>query len=315
MYEKYFPNTEKSFINREVVSKTGTISIGYDYPQKAGYDVDMTLYKTRSGNVMMVGISTGLWVNYNGENYLQILGNFGEFGYGYVNANDINPNAGKIVTASSDTGAQKLLNKLINNNKTLAENNLLCAGMMQKIVKSGKKIPVNYTNTLSVLHGRLQARNSRLINSPYLEKRTQSSPAGYNRYSDALSEIVSNPENPSIGIAPVIIYVVVSAIITALLGWIVYLIFKPDYTDSEADLVVSNNLMKALDTLTPEAKAEVIADLEGQIDKAFIEGKLKGKKEGSASMFKNIGLFAAGIGVFFAARPALERLGVSEKQK
>jgi len=315
MYEQYFTQQDKNWINREVYSLGSTVQIGYDYPQKEGYNIDMVLYKSRSGNAVMCGVSSGRWVNYNGENYLQVISNFGDYGYGYVNASDINQKSGKLISEQSDKGAQLLLNKLITNNKILAENNLLCAGLMQKIVKSGKQIPVDFTSALSQLHNRLEGRNTRLVNSPYLEKKQQASPTGFNIYSDVLKEIIDNPSNPAIGIDPVVIYIIASALITALLGWIVYLIFKPDYTDSEADLKISDKLMKALDTLSPEDKAEVISDLQGQVSKAYIEGKLKGKSEGSASMFKNIGLFAAGVGIFFAARPALDRLGISQKQK
>ena len=315
MYEQYFTQQDPVWINREVYSKTSQIAIGQDYPQKWGLSLNMTLYRSKSGKAILCGISTGRWVTHNDQNYLQILGNFGEYGHGYVNASDINQTPGKQAQASDDSAAQKLVNKLIYNNKVLTENNLLCAGLMQKIVKAGVKIPSNYTNTLSILQGNLEARNHRLESSPYFDIKKTATPAGYNKYSALLTEIAENPNNPRIGIAPVVIYIIASVVITALLGWIVYFIFKPDYADSEADLVISRDLMKALDTLEPEAKAAVIADLEGQIDKANVEGKVSGKKEGSASMFKNIGLFAAGIGIFFAARPALERLGVSDKQK
>ena len=73
---------------------------------------------------------------------------------------------------------------------------------------------------------------------------------------------------------------------------IIYLLFKPDYTDSKADLVVSNDLAKALATLSPEARQGVIDDLNGQIDKAYVQGKLDGSGGG---ILKTLSYVAAGF--------------------
>lgn len=179
-----------------------------------------------------------------------------------------------------------MINELISNNKTIYENNLLCAGLISKLETRGINC-TTHRRQLVALHNRLMYRNNRIQNSAFIKEQKTATPVGFDRYAGNLMNIVNTAH---IGMLPVVI--VVTVVITLLATWILYLLFKPDYTDSKADLKISKNLASALATLSPEAKAEVIKDLEGQVDKAYLAGKMNGSGMG---ILKTVGYGLAGV--------------------
>ena len=107
--------------------------------------------------------------------------------------------------------------------------------------------------------------------------------------------------------APIVAVIVVSVVVTALLGWIIYLIFKPDYSQSKSDLKISKELTEALSGLEPETRHSIINDLEGQIDKAYLQGKMDGSGKG---MLRTISYAGAGILGFMLLSNIIEKRNV-----
>ncbi len=303
MYENYFPYEDKTLVGTPIVSTTSELNLYVNYP---GYGKG---YKFNGDN-LRAGYATGRIGEYDGNTIIQIMLEFSEDTFGYVVAED-GFKKGNKPNFESDDSAQKLINNLLVNNRIILENNLLSAGIIEKLNAKGKQVSSQYLNKLAQLQRNLEYRNNRLSRCPFFKSKGDISLYGYNRYSQTLKSI---SDNPQIGIAPVVIYILGTILITALAGWIIYLLFKPDYTDSKADLVQSQLLIKALSYLSPDERAEVINDLEGQIDKSFLTGKMKGQKAGSFDTLKNIGTLAAGIGIFFLAKPVGERLGIIDKK-
>jgi hypothetical protein len=274
MYDEKYDKLDNSVKGKAAVSLTNPTVIYFNYP---GYSSMLFL---NSKNIR-VGYLTGRWTTVNGINYFQVefendfsLEN-NTYHWGCVDAVEYN-----IVDMGSKSGAEALVNDLIANNKTIFENNLLCAGMVSKMKANNEGIPIDYQNKLYVLQSRLQARNEKITNSAFIDSKQTASPTGFDRYAPQLQEFMNTP---GIGILPVVAYIVVSVVFGLLVSALIYLLFKPDYTDSKADLKVSADLTKALATLSPEARAAVISDLEGQVDKAYVTGKTDGS---GASLLK-----------------------------
>jgi len=185
--------------------------------------------------------------------------------------------------------ANQIINGILSNNKTILENNLLCAALIDKMDVANVDIPDDYRKQLYSLQTELQKRNDHLNDSVFISKKELATPQGFNQYGPTLTNFMNDP---GLGIAPVVIYIVVSVVFGMLVSGIIYLLFKKDYTDSKSHLVISQDLTKALATLSPEAKAEVIKDLEGQVDAAYIAGKTEGSGSG---ILKTVSYVAAGF--------------------
>jgi len=273
MYEEKYDKVDSSIKGKAVVSITDP-TVYFNYPEFG------SLFFLNGKNIR-VGYLTGLWTNKNGVNYFQVEfendfrvdGN--TYHWGCIDASQFN-----IVDMGSKSGAEQLVNDLIKNNKTIFENNLLCAGMISKMEANGEIVPVDRRNQLYILQNRLQARNQKILNSAFIDTKKTAQPDGFIQYAPQLNQFMNNP---GIGIVPVVAYIVVAVIFGLLVSALIYLIFKPDYTDSKSDLVVSADLTKALATLSPEARAGVLQDLNGQVDKAYVQGKTDGS---GASLLK-----------------------------
>jgi len=273
MYDEKYDKLDNSIKGKAAVSISDPF-IYFNYPN---FNSGVFL----NGTKIRVGYLTGRWTTSGGQNLFQVefesdLTIDGvTYHWGCIDASLYN-----IVDMGSKSSAQSLINDLITNNKTIFENNLLCAGMISKMEAKGVIIPVDRRNALYQLQGRLQARNAKIYNSAFIDTKQISQPTGFSMYAPQLTTFMSNP---GIGILPVVAYIVVSVVFGLLVSALIYLIFKPDYTDSKADLVVSADLTKALATLSPEARAGVLSDLEGQVDKAYVNGKMNGS---GASLLK-----------------------------
>ncbi|VBB45231.1 hypothetical protein TRIP_D300137 [uncultured Paludibacter sp.] len=282
-YDK-FSSYDKTMVGKAVISITDTTVIGLGYPG-LGKGVQYNESNIRAGFL------TGFWTEKDGIYYSEIeFENFlGDESSGYYHFGYIIPQNFKTYTFSEKAAGKTMINELVENNKTIYENNLLCAGLIAKLDNKGVSVPQSYRKDLYNLQLRLEARNNKILSSVFLKVEGTGTPTGFDMYANELGSFMVNPK---IGIAPIVIYIVLSVVITALLTGIIYLIFKPDYTDSKADLKVSKKLASALSHLSPEAKQEVLNDLESQVDKAYVEGKMSGSGLGT---IKTIGYAAAGF--------------------
>ena len=276
MYEEKYDKYDSSLKGKAAVSIKDPF-IRFNYPS-----FGEALYLT--GTNLRVGYLTGLWTVSGGnlfqvefENDMSIDGV--TYHWGCIDASEFN-----LVDMGTKSDAQQLINDLIVNNKTIFENNLLCAGMISKMKANGETVPIDYQNDLYVLQSRLQARNEKINNSAFIDSKQTASPTGFIQYQSDLQDFMNTP---GIGILPVVAYIIVAVVFGILVSALIYLIFKPEYDGSKADLKVSANLTKALATLSPEAREGVLTDLQGQVDTAYITGKT----DGSGSNLLKTGLY------------------------
>ncbi|NLO72296.1 MAG: hypothetical protein GX102_15405 [Porphyromonadaceae bacterium] len=314
MYEDKFTDFNPAWENREIYTNTNKIELGSGYPGMGGENLNVEIWKSRTGKPFYVGIATGRILVHHSFVYLQFVGQIGTDGYGYIKMLYVDQNAGKVVGKASDRDAQLLINGLIYQNKIILENNLLCAGIIKKLEAKGINVSIQQRETLAKLHQRLEERNKRILNSKFLGSKKQSYPTGFSKYAIDLQNFIDDPFNefnqkqsvPTIG-APIVAVIVVSVVVTALLGWIIYLIFKPDYSQSKSDLKISKELTEALSGLDPETRHSIINDLEGQIDKAYLQGKMDGSGKG---MLRTISYAGAGILGFMLLSNIIEKRNV-----
>jgi len=283
MYENNFPNNDTNSKGLAVVAIANNANVFVAYPN-FGYGVTVKA-DTR------VGFLTGRWTKEDDINYVQVAFESPlkddegiSYMYGCINAAEY-----RTAKMGTSSGAKSMIDGLIANNKSIIENNLLCAGMLSYMTAKGIEVPLIHKQQLYRLQGRLTARNEKILSSPFIDAKQTAAPVGFSKYSESLNNFMNDPR---VGIAPVIIYIVVSVVFTLLVSAIIYLVFKTDYTDSKADLKVSEDLTKALSTLSPEAKAAVLADLNGQVDEAYLKGKFDGSGMG---ILKTAGYLAAGF--------------------
>jgi len=230
------------------------------------------------GKNLRIGFLTGYYTIKDGVNLFQVEfeNDFTFDGVAY-HWGCVDASQYRTYDVGKDSSAKNIMANLIANNKTILENNLLCAGMISYMEANGETVPVAHRSVLYNLQSRLEARNGKILNSPFIDSKQTASPTGFDQYASNLQSFMNNP---GIGIAPVVIYLVVTVVITLLSTALIYLMFKPDYSESKSHLKQSSDLTKALATLSPEARARAIADLEGQIDKAYITGKTDGSGGG-----------------------------------
>lgn len=289
-YAEKYPYNDSTIVGKALISISPVTDIFLGYPS-LGKGIEYNKSDLR------VGYCTGLWDKIDGVNYVQVEfelmqgnENLGYYQYGCVRASEY-----RIYEYGTKASSKSMIDELVENNRQIYENILLCAGLISKLEAKGIPVSSDLRNKLFTLYQKLDYRNNHLLNSSFLKVQSTGIPTGFSTYSEDLNKFVSDPKitgTSRIGILPVVIYIIGSVIITALATWIIYLIFKPDYTDSKADLKVSKDLSKALSSLSPAAKQEVLNDLNGQIDKAYVEGKMSGS---GMSTLKTAGYAAAAL--------------------
>lgn len=215
-----------------------------------------------------------------------------EGNYGYIMEAQIT--AGEWSNYSSDPiissykDSEKMVNVLIYNNKVILENNLLCAGLITELEKQGKDMSAAKRKVVQ-LQRRLEERNDAILTSNKFKKINTGSPVGFIRYKDNLQNIA---DKTAIGGPPVVVVVIISVIFTTLTIALLYQTFKPHYSESKVDLKVSKDLTQLLTNVDPEVRARILADLEGQVDDAYLRGKMDGSGMGT---IKTLTYAGAGI--------------------
>ncbi|MGC3979035.1 MAG: hypothetical protein QM751_12915 [Paludibacteraceae bacterium] len=287
-YDKY----DKSVVGTAVISLTTPTIVGLGYP---GLGKGLQFPEAN----IRVGYLSGYWTKKNNVNYAcvefeRLMGDesTGYYQFGYVEMQNY-----KLYQYGEKSDTKSMLDEMMSNNMKIYENNLLCAGLISKLSEQNIALPADYAKQLYALQLRLEVRNDRLNQCSLLTIDKQTSPAGFELYRSELESFMGTKIGATVPqkIAPILIVIIVSVIFTALVGLSLYNMFKPDYTDSKADLKVSDNLTKAIATLSPEARQEVLNDLEGQIDKAYVEGKMSGSGMG---IIKTIGYALAAFAGF-----------------
>ncbi len=212
--------------------------------------------------------------------------------------------------AGSLSDAQSLLNNLMSNEQNILEENLVCARLISYLDAKGVTVTSAQRQQLYDLQTRLQAREADILQAPGLSQFQYSQPAGFSNFSSDLQNFMSNP---GIGIAPILLAIIISSVITAVFAFLLYEYLKPTYAESKADLKVSADLAKALSTLDPETKQKVITDLNGQVDAAYVQGKMDGSGGSILSTLKSGALILGGIFLLPVLSSAIDKLQANPK--
>lgn len=180
----------------------------------------------------------------------------------------------------SQTQAQALVNKIINNNKIIIQNNILCARFADKLTASEKQ-------RLYDLQVQLQERNAALQTHGVCTDIQTSYPQGYVYLQSYLDSFMASG---GIGISTAVI-VIISAVVIASLSTAAYFAYKSYADQSEKDVKYSKELTEILTSrLTEEEYQQLLQETKGIVTKARIKQTLS-----TTSNIVWLGLAAVGL--------------------
>jgi hypothetical protein len=211
-------------------------------------------------------------------------------------------NIAKLAPSNDTAVYQNYLADTIAYNKSILDNNLLCGRMLNYINSAGKKVKSTSVEKLEKLQANLNERNNALKNSgiSYQEMQTPLS-----AYKTDLENVLQN-KNAYIGIAPVVWIVIIAVGIIGATVAVSWGFFKSSYLSAKSDFALSNGLVEDLKKYLPDnVYRQLMA--ENDHNAAVASAAIKAAE---GNRWKNYGLLAAGVGVFFASKPIMERLGL-----
>jgi hypothetical protein len=202
-------------------------------------------------------------------------------------------------TQNSSTGdAQNFLNELISYDQAILENNLLCARIFNYCKTNGIALPTDAHSQLYNLQSRLTVRDQKIIESGYVDVntvQTGSSP-NFSVYNQHLIDFMNNPGVGKIGVIPIIVYVVVSAIVLAATSYIAINVYKSMHAEAKADFNYSNDLTAQLVKFLPtETYKQLMAENAANAQKA--QDAINAASGGG--LMNTLKYAAIGLGVFW----------------
>ncbi|MDL2262735.1 hypothetical protein LJC11_04445 [Bacteroidales bacterium OttesenSCG-928-I21] len=245
----------------------------------------------RSGQT--IGIATG-WIDKysDGNNYAEVYRSSDNTFYpcrmDYISFT-------KNQSAEMKAKAQNYLDDLLKNHEDIMSDVLVCSGFVAELEKKGYDC-TSQRNTLKYLYSRLESRNNELLQSSYItvtEKGEESTLSSL--YGNYLNKI-ANDQRISIAVTTIII---ITAVVTLAAATAAYAFLSHKYSESKADLKVSDDLKRALQNVDSETRTKILADLENQVDKAYAKGVLNSKIGGFFGGIKNLALIAGGAFLVF----------------
>lgn len=164
--------------------------------------------------------------------------------------------------------AQKLVNKIIDCNAQIIQNNLLCARFANRLTKEQKK-------TLYDLQTRLNARNQSLLNDGLVAQVETSQPKGYAELQASLQSFMNNQEGVGIVITGTAV-IVISAIVITALATAAYYAYKAMAAEAEQDVQFSDKLTKTLvSKLSASEYQQLLQETKGIVTKNSILQRIK----------------------------------------
>ena len=161
----------------------------------------------------------------------------------------------------SQSQAQALVNKIIQNNKIIIQNNILCA-------RFASKLTAEQQQTLYNLQLRLQARNAALTNQGVCTNIQTSYPKGY---ADMEAYLNTFMQNGGVGVTTLAV-IVIAAVVVASLSTAAYFAYKAYAAESEKDVKYSKELTSVLTSkLTEEEYQQLLDETQGIVTKARIK--------------------------------------------
>lgn len=157
--------------------------------------------------------------------------------------------------------------EIINRLKVVYKNDAARLNKLLKVAETAANVGHNLQNNIDTLNS---MKN-------YLTVKTW--------FDDRYEELKKSVGLSGLGAAPVLLVFGIGAAVTATVITLLYFVLKPTYDSSTANLIISEGLSKALDSLTPQEKKEVLSDLEKQIDDAYNQGKTDQKIDDTGGSF------------------------------
>jgi hypothetical protein len=262
MYEDIFQYYSDSFAGKVLYSLPGA-SIGIDTPTD------------NNGDGVWNSVETSIEVN----KPITLTGRFFESAkgdicyqctysgqYGFIWKSELSLWSG---TAQQSDGlviqAQNILNELIGYHKTILENNLLCARILNYCKSNGIALPAEARPNLYTLQSRLNTRNEK-IKATGVEQVQEGESPNFGVYNDELTAFMANP---GIGIIPLIYVIVIAAIAVAATATSAIMIYKALHTEAKADFAYSNDLTAQLvKFLPPETYKQLLSENKANAKKA-----------------------------------------------
>lgn len=184
----------------------------------------------------------------------------------------------------SPSQAQDEINKLIQNNQIIFENNLLMA-------RFANVLSISEKNTLYSLQKRLEQRDNMLREADVFTQMQEAKIMGYSNYENYLNNFMSS-YNSGVGLViSTTTAIIVGAVIVASLSTAAYFAFKAAYEESVQDVKLSKKLLQTLAkyNISEEDMAIIEQETQGIVTKAVFMQKIKT----TLGNYKNIILLGA----------------------
>lgn len=200
----------------------------------------------------------------------------------HLNSTSWGAKAGEPVKRYSVNQAQKLVDTIIRNNKTIICNNILCARFAYKLTAVQRE-------QLYELQNRLEERDNALRADGLVTDTQEASPEGYQYLKRYLDEFMQEPAQ----VGSVTVAIIVAAVVIASLSTAAYFAYKYFATQSEDDVKFSKELTRTLtEKLTEEEYQQLMQETKGIVTKARIKQSLATV----GGEFKLLGIAAAFLG-------------------
>ena len=186
---------------------------------------------------------------------------------GYIILSEGWQQVGTVAVAKySQTQAQKLVDKIIKNNITIVQNNLVCARFASKFTAEQQQM-------IRELQNRCESRKNALAGQGLCSNVKTSYPKGYADLGGYLDALMNGE---AIGIATWAV-VVIAAVIIAATATAAYFAYKAFAEESERDVKYSQELTKILmEKLTPEDYEQLMQETQGIVTKSRLKSMLRG---------------------------------------
>lgn len=171
---------------------------------------------------------------------------------------------GQMADLYSQAQAQDYVTRMIDNNKQIFMNNLLCARFADKLTGDQKQ-------QLFDLQSRLSERNQRLLQDGYVSQLQSSEAYGYNAFNAYLQSFMQS----GVGLIVSTSTIVITCVVLASVATAAYFAYKYYYEQSARDVKYSDALTRTLLTkLTPEEYEQLMAETKGIVTRASIRARL-----------------------------------------
>ena len=174
-------------------------------------------------------------------------------------------NKGSQAQLYSQNDAQLMVNRMIENNKQILMNNLLCARFAHHLTTEQRSL-------LYDLQTRLQQRNERLLKDGYIKDAKQQEAYGYNALNNSLVQFMNGGVGVVISTTTAI---VVTCLVIGSMATAAYFAYRYLYDQSAKDIKYSNDLTQTLlSKLTPEEYQQLMEETQGIVTRASIKARL-----------------------------------------